>query len=136
MKNTNIIILTGRLIKKPELKQTQSGASICDFTIAVNESKKVNDKWEEYCNFFDISCFGYLADNITKYKNKGDSVTVTGKLSQQRWEKAGQKQSRIIIKADEIEFHSTGQSVAKKEVTNDVIPDPWGDTPDDSDVPF
>lgn len=74
----NQFILTGRLTKDPELKQTESGKSICTFSIAVSNGK---DKTE----FFEIVSWEAVAESVCRYLGKGDYVLTTGRISIDTW---------------------------------------------------
>ena len=49
----NLVILTGRLTKDPELKHSASGTAYCKFTLAVNRMKK-----DDPADFIFCSAFG------------------------------------------------------------------------------
>lgn len=102
--NTNVVVVSGNLVKDAELKDISPDFSVLNFTVAVNESVKKADSWDSYANFFDISLSGKRAKAIAKYLTKGKKVLVAGTLHQDRWEKDGHKQSRIVIRADSVEF--------------------------------
>ena len=53
MKDQNDVFLIGRLTRDPEVKYTTGGSCVMNFSIAVNSSKKVGDKYEDEPNFFD-----------------------------------------------------------------------------------
>lgn len=101
--NTNIVTLTGNLVRDSELRDAGS-TKVLQFSIACNETIKKGDSWEEYANFFDCSIFGARANALFQYMKKGQSVVVSGKLHQDRWEKDGQKFSKIVVRADSIEL--------------------------------
>jgi single-strand DNA-binding protein len=75
----NSVILMGRLTSSPELRQTQSGISVCRFTLAVN--RKVKNKNGEYDADF-ISCIAWrqTAEFVSKYFSKGSMIAVSGSL--------------------------------------------------------
>lgn len=74
------------------------------FSIAVNDSKKINGEYENFAYFFDVTLFGKMAETLKPYIAKGKTVAVDGKLVQDRWEKDGQKVSKIYIKADYVQL--------------------------------
>ena len=101
--NINVVVETGRLTKAAELKYPRDGFAVVNFTIAVNESKKKGDEWTKYPNYFDVTFTGNYAAAIQKSLSKGLEVTVSGRLHQDRWEKDGQKYSKIVIIANNVE---------------------------------
>lgn len=103
----NLVIVTGNLVRDAELRQTQSGFSVLNFSIAVNENKKVNGEWQSTPNFFDCVMLGDRAETWAKKLSKGCGVTIQGHLKQQTWEKDGQKRSKVEINVDKVEVMRT-----------------------------
>lgn len=83
--------------------------------IAVNDSKKINGNYENYAYFFEVVMFGKMAETLKPYLTKGKTVAVDGKLVQDRWEKDGQKFSKIYIKADYIQLLGGGKGKSSEE---------------------
>ena len=81
MNNVNLI---GRLTKDPELRTTQSGLSVCSFSIAVDRGAK-KESGEKITDFIPCTAWKTTADNITKYFFKGSRIGVTGMLIQKNW---------------------------------------------------
>lgn len=100
----NQVAISGRLVKGAEVKYPRENFCVVSFTIASNENVKKNDQWEKRANYIDCSFFGNYAKALAPSMTKGRAVTVTGKIHQDRWEKDGQKQSKIIIKVDNVEL--------------------------------
>jgi len=92
--NFSAFQIGGRLVRDPEIKDAR-GTVVCQFAIAVNRKSK----GEDVPSFFDCVIFGDQATNFAKYHSKGDLAFVVGEPEQQRWEKDGQKRSRIVFKA-------------------------------------
>ena len=95
----NLVILTGRLTKDPELKHGASGSAYCKFTIAVNRMKK-----EDGADFIFCSAFGKTAELIAEYVRKGHQLGVQGRLQQDTYEKDGEKISKTGVTVDKIDF--------------------------------
>lgn len=102
--NINRIVLTGNLVRDPELRSLPSGASVCQFSIAVNSREKRGEEWQDRVDFFDCVVFGNQADNLARFKAKGEPVAIDGRLRQERWEKDGQKHQRVVVKVDSVQF--------------------------------
>jgi single-strand DNA-binding protein len=90
--------IIGRLTRDPEIRFTNSGKAVCNFSIAVN--KKKGD--EDYVSFFDCTAWGTQAEGVFASLHKGDRAVVNGSLAQERWEKDGQKFSKIVLTADNV----------------------------------
>ena len=80
----NIIMLTGRLTADPELKSTQSGVSVCTFTIAVDRDYK-DSSGNKQTDFISCTAWRKTAEFITQYFNKGSKIKVGGSLEMQSW---------------------------------------------------
>jgi single-strand DNA-binding protein len=66
----------------------------------------VNDGYgeKEYTSFFDVVVWGKTAENIKPYIGKGKQLCINGRLRQDRWEKDGQKNSRVTIVAETVQL--------------------------------
>lgn len=102
----NKSIISGNLVRDAEEKRTQSGMVIVTFTVASNERRKNNQtgEWDDYPNYIDVTWFGSRAEKCAGYLVKGAKVTVEGHLRQERWEKDGQKRSKLGVILDDIEL--------------------------------
>ena len=108
----NSVFIVGRLTRDMELKYTSGGMAIGKFSLAVNRKKKSGDQWVDEASFFDVTCFGKTAENLSQYMTKGKQVGVGGSLHQDRWEKDGQNMSRVVINADNIQLLGGGTASA------------------------
>ncbi len=96
----NRVVLTGRLVRDPELRVTQGGTSVCSVTLAVDRWKK-----DEGADFFELVCFGKTAEILCKYKSKGDQIGVDGRLQSRTYEtKDGQRRKVVEVLVNELEF--------------------------------
>jgi len=100
----NRVVLVGRLTRDSELMYTNSGFALCKFSIAVNRRRKSGDQWIEEGNFFDISIWGRRGESLNPYLTKGQQVAVEGQLRQDRWEQDGQKRSKVVVDASNIQL--------------------------------
>ena len=136
MKDINQVTLVGRLTRDPELKYATSGTAILGFDIAVNRSVKKGDNWTDEASFFNCTLFGKQAEAVSKYMEKGKQVAVAGELTQDRWERDGQKHSRVKIICNSLQLLG-GKSEGKQDTTERMVRDTF-DTPEnfESDIPF
>ena len=107
----NRVLLIGNLTRNPDLKRTQSGQSVCEFSIATNRTTKTNDGQirEEVC-FVDIVVWGKQAEASKKFLSKGRSVYIEGRLSFEKWESEdGGRKSRLRVVAEKISFIGGGR---------------------------
>ncbi len=99
----NNVQIVGNVTRDPELRYTPSGASVANFSIAWNRRYERNGQQVEEVSFFDVVCWGTLADNVAASISKGIRVIVEGRLDQRSWETPqGEKRSKIEITADEV----------------------------------
>lgn len=106
----NRVMLMGNLTRDPEMKQTQNGTNVCNFGIAVNRKWKGSDgaQHEDVC-FVDVKAWKRTAELCSEYLKKGRSVFVEGRLELDRWEKDGEKKSKLRVVAQQIHFLNSKQ---------------------------
>ena len=100
----NKITLIGRLTRDIDLKYTTTGTAIAAVSLASNRSVKKQDNWETEVSYFDANIYGKMAENLKPYLSKGKMILIAGRLKQDRWEKDGQKFSRIKIEVEEVQL--------------------------------
>jgi len=99
------VTIMGSLTRDPELRFTNSGMAVAEIGVAVNYRKlnKRTNEWDEDVSFFDVTCFGQMAENIGESLVKGNRVVVHGRLNQDTWTTDnGDKRSKVKIVADEV----------------------------------
>lgn len=119
----NKLFIIGNLVKDPETRSTNTGKTVCSFTVAVGN----RDGEPEY---FKVTSWEKLAENCGKYLNKGSKVSVVGSVSMRRYEtKSGEKRAYMEIAPDAVEFLSAGKKTAQEanerefsDVTTEDIP--------------
>lgn len=100
--DTNKVIVIGRLTKDAELNYTPGGLAITGFSIAVDHQKRKDGTAET--SYFNCKAFGKIGETLKQYLVKGKQVGITGYLKQERWEKDGKKESRVIINCEELQL--------------------------------
>ena len=106
----NKAILIGNLTKDPELTTTNSGISVCRFTLAVSR-RFVGASGERETDFLNIVAWRSQAENCSKYLRKGSKACVTGSIQTRSYDaQDGTKRYVTDIVADEVEFLSSKQS--------------------------
>lgn len=97
----NLIVLMGRATKNPELRNE---GNIANFDIAVDNIRKESDG-SQTTSFFKVTCFGKLAEHVSKYVNQGSKIAVQGSIVQRSYmTKNGEKRSTYDVIADSVEF--------------------------------
>lgn len=113
MRGINKVILLGTVGKDPELRQTTSGQSVCNFSVATSEKYKDVETTE----WHNITVFGKLAELVASYSGKGLKIYVEGKIQTNHWEKDGQKMTSkgVLGYAVEIvEFRKDSNNAAEE----------------------
>lgn len=130
MTDINHVVLVGRLTHdigsdERSFGYLPSGQAKAVVSIAVNRSKKEGDQWTDEVNFFDVTIWGKTAESLKPYLLKGKQIAVDGYLKQDRWEKDGQKYSKVAITANNVQLlgdkSSSGNTAPR---TNSNFPPP------------
>ncbi|MBR1584543.1 MAG: single-stranded DNA-binding protein [Clostridia bacterium] len=102
----NKVFLIGNLTRDPEMRTTQSGVSLCSFTIAVNRRRSNNaEAGQPEADFFRITAWRQLGDICGRYLAKGRKVAVTGTVSASAFVgQDGQARASLEVQADDVEF--------------------------------
>ena len=136
----NKITLIGNLAADPEVRSTQSGVTVCTFTLAVTR-KYAPQGEERQTDFFRINAWRQLGDNCARFLAKGKKAAVVGELQARTYEaKDGSTRMSLDVSADEVEFLSprgeqdSGQATRSKKNTEEPD-DNWMDVSSD-DIPF
>ena len=109
MTDTNHVVLIGRLTRnlgddERSFSYTASGTARANVSIAVNRSAKRGEEWVDEVSYFDITIWGKTAENLKPYLLKGKQIAVDGYLRQDRWEKDGQRVSKVGIVANSVQL--------------------------------
>jgi len=106
MGSLNKAMLIGNLGKDPEMRYTNAGSAVANFSIATTDrwTTKTGDK-QERTEWHDIVAFDRLADLCQNYLSSGSSIYIEGRLQTKSWEDPqGQKKWRTEIVATSIQF--------------------------------
>jgi single-strand DNA-binding protein len=101
----NTVTIVGNMTRDPELRFTPSGQATATFGVAVNRvwTDRQTQERKEATSFFDVVCWGQLAENAAQSLSRGSRVIVSGRLDQRSWEnQEGEKRHKIEITADEV----------------------------------
>ena len=111
--NFNKVILGGRIARDPELKTTQSGLSVTQFSIAVNR-KSTKDQQAPQTDFINVTAWRNTAEFITKFFRKGSSICIVGSLQTRSFtDKTGSKREVTEVVADEAYLVDSKQDVSQ-----------------------
>lgn len=130
----NKIILMGRLTKDPEVKYTNTGKAVAQFTLAVNRPIK-NAEGNYEADFINIVAWNQTAEVVGNYVQKGQRLLVEGRLQIRNYTaQDGSKRSVTEVITDRVEFiesKNKNASEGKQGGFNSM-----GEVVDVSDIPF
>jgi single-strand DNA-binding protein len=104
-KSVNKVILVGNVGKDPEVRYSQSGTPVANFSLATNERfKDRNDEWQERTEWHSIVAWQRLAEIVGEYVAKGSKVYVEGELQTTSWEdrQSGERKYRTQVVARDL----------------------------------
>ena len=101
----NQIVIVGRLVKDPELKESESGKKFTNITVAVPRSYK-NTNGEYEADYIDCRLWTGVAESTAEYCKKGDLIGVKGRVETRNYEKDDEKKYVTEIIAEKITFLS------------------------------
>jgi len=89
----NKCMIIGNLGRDPEMRYTQSGQAVTQFTVAVNRNyRDSNNEWQEETEWFRVVVWREAAERAAERLRKGSKVYVEGRLQTRQWEdREGQK---------------------------------------------
>ena len=91
-------VIVGNLARDPESRQAGE-ANVTRLVVAVNDSYS-----KDKVSYVDVEAWGKLGEICQKYLTKGRQALVDGRLVQDTWEKDGKKNSKLYVKADNVQF--------------------------------
>ena len=106
----NRVILMGRIVADPELKQTPNGVSVATFRLAVERNYQPKDSNERLCDFISCVAWRQTGEFITRYFSKGSMIVIEGSIQTRQYQdKNGNKRTAVEVIADQAYFAgSTG----------------------------
>ena len=140
MAGVNKVILVGHLGRDPELRYTQNGQAVANFSLATTESYAKRDgEREDRTEWHRIVAWGRLAEICAEYLSKGRQVYIEGRIQTREWEdREGEKRRTTEIVAREM------QMLGRRGETSETTEEPQSadaktaniGTPSDDDIPF
>lgn len=126
-------IIIGNVGRDPELRYTQSGVAVCDFSVAVNRTwtDRQSGQRREETTWFRVSAWRGLAETVSQYVHKGMQIMVTGRVEASAFiGQDGEPRASLDLTALDIQF--LGRPGERMDV-----PDDGGDYGNDAeDLPF
>ena len=96
-----MVVLHGNVGRKNDLKRVgQNNLAILEFSVATAESYK----GERKTTWHNCKAFGARAETMDKYFAKGSEILLWGRIEVEKWEKDGQKRSRVSVTVLSFDF--------------------------------
>lgn len=145
----NSVVLVGRLTKDPELRTTQSGVSVCSFTVACDRRYTQDGKRE--ADFINCIAWRQSGEFVSRYFTKGNRIALEGSIQTRSWDdQNGNKRYATEVVVDHAEFAQSKSELTQsgdrtyQEATGSAVPympqatvgDVNGFMPEDDDLPF
>lgn len=132
--NINKVILGGRLTADVELKQTQSGVSVCSFSLAVN--RKTGKDQEQKTDFIECQAWRQTAEFIARYFKKGSSLCIVGNIQKRSWkDQNGNNRYATEVIVDEAMFVDSKNDSVEQSYNAPSEPH-YEDLKTDDDLPY
>ncbi len=106
MAGVNKAIVVGRLGRDPEIRYSQQGTAVVNFSVATSEEwyDKASGEKKERTQWHRIVVFGKQGENCEKFLSKGRQVYIEGRIQTSDYEKDGQKHYVTDIVANTVQF--------------------------------
>lgn len=110
----------GRITNDPEVKITESGKHVCNFSVAINDGTKDNP----HTTFVPVDAWEGFADTIAKYFKKGDQIMVGGRLSVRKYDDRGETRNKMTVVLESFEWGEKKREKNEETTTakNDFYP--------------
>lgn len=123
MYSLNEVNLIGNFTSNPEIKVLSSNTNLCNFSVATNESKKLESgEYESIPEFHNCVAFGKLADLIVSKGEKGKKVFVRGRLKTSSYtDKNGVSKKSVSVVVSDVIFLSPNTKAGLYEAAEDLF---------------
>lgn len=102
-RGVNKAILLGNVGKDPEIRYTQSGTAVANFSLATTEKRKVGGEWQDHTEWHNIVAWGKLAETCSNYLSKGKQAYIEGRIQTRKWDdRDGNTRYSTDIVADQL----------------------------------
>ena len=107
----------GRLVKDAELKYTNGGMPITNFTIVTDATVKKDGAWVDVPSYWMVELLGKRGESLKQYLTKGKLISVSGeeRIDKREWE--GKQYQDVVIKAETIVLLTSNSAVPKSDIT-------------------
>jgi single-strand DNA-binding protein len=136
----NHVVIMGRMVRDPELRQLDNGTSVTSFSVAVERNYVDKTTNERQADFLNVVAWRQTADFVCKYFHQGDMIALEGSLQSRKYtDKDGNNRIAIEIVASNISFcGGKNGGNANTAITNDAPATMVANAPseDNDELPF
>lgn len=134
---TNIVIISGRLGRVPELNYTRNSTAVLNVSIAHSDRVKINGEWTDKTVWFDCTVWGAQAERAAETLYKGAPVIIQGRLDFDEWDDrtTGKKRTKLKVSAISMQCLEWSDKTSTHGKWCDNA-NPSRNEIDDSDIPF
>lgn len=101
----NNVVIMGRMVRDPELRQLDNGTSVTTFSVAVDRNYVDKTTNERQADFLNVVAWRQTADFVCKYFHQGDMIAVEGSLQSRKYtDKDGNNRIAVEIVASNVSF--------------------------------
>ena len=109
----NRVVLVGRLTKEPELRTTPSGAKVCQYTLAVNRTRKAEGQPD--ADFINCVAWNKTAELMNQYLSKGALIGIEGRIQTRNYDdNSGRKVYVTEVICDSVAFLEPKRNVEEQ----------------------
>ena len=111
MASLNKVMVIGNLGRDPEVRHTQNGTAVCNFSVAATDTyNDASGERQERTEWFNIVVFGRQGENCGRYLSKGRPCFIEGRLQTRKYQdKQGQDRYITEVVAQRVQFLGSGQ---------------------------
>ena len=110
----NSVVLVGRLGSAPELRHSPSGTAVVQLRLAVDRPRRGEDS-EDHTDWLNVVAWGTVAENCSRYLDKGALVAVEGRVQSRSWQtRDGQRRYTVEIGARAVHFLESRQEAERR----------------------
>lgn len=125
MANQMDAMFKGHVGADPTLHIARSGTAIAVLRVAHTMSRRLpNGAYDDETQWFDVKCFGRLAEHVASCVAKGHPVLIRGRVVTETWETAeGEPRAKVVVIASDIGIDLTFGTATYRRATQKALPD-------------
>jgi len=119
----NKVMIIGHLGKDPEMRLTPSGRTVTTFSVATSRNWNTsNGERRSETEWFNVVCWGSLAEICNQYLAKGQQVYIEGRLQTRKWngEDGTQRKTVEIVAKEMVMLGERKKKVSENEMDSDA----------------